>query len=232
MSQRKNLSPPLTQKETVCGWTYLVLEVLFLPSVLQLLWQSFFPEATEATVNFLYYIMNFGAVTVIFRRFLRKSLTSAGKHLGRFLLYSLLGFILYWATSFLMGKLLLLIDPAFSNVNDSAIADMSQDGYIYMAIGTIILVPTAEECLFRGLLFRGFYEKGRWPAYLISILSFCAIHILGYIGAYTPLTLLLCFVQYIPAGLCLAWAYEKSDTIAVPILIHTVINAIGIDTLR
>ena len=42
----------------------------------------------------------------------------------------------------------------------------------------------------------------------------------------------MCFVQYLPAGLILAWSYEKSNTILTPIAIHTVINAIGIYAMR
>ena len=42
----------------------------------------------------------------------------------------------------------------------------------------------------------------------------------------------MCFVQYLPAGLMLAWSYEKSNTIVTPILIHTVINAIAIYSMR
>ena len=58
------------------------------------------------------------------------------------------------------------------------------------------------------------------------------IHVMGYIGQFDWLTLVLCFLQYIPAGLWLAWAYEKSDSIFAPMLIHTAINAIGIYAMR
>jgi len=39
-------------------------------------------------------------------------------------------------------------------------------------------------------------------------------------------------VQYLPAGIAFAWAYEKSDTILTPILMHISINQIGIAALR
>ena len=38
---------------------------------------------------------------------------------------------------------------------------------------------------------------------------------------------MLSLVQYLPAGLILAWSYEKSQTLAAPIAIHTIINAIS-----
>jgi hypothetical protein len=53
-------------------------------------------------------------------------------------------------------------------------------------------------------------------AYALSILLFSAIHILGYIGRYSPLELTMAVLQYLPAGLCLAWSYTKAGTIFAP----------------
>ena len=39
-------------------------------------------------------------------------------------------------------------------------------------------------------------------------------------------------LKYIPAGLSLAWAYTKSDTIFAPIIIHACINLVAIGGLR
>ena len=46
------------------------------------------------------------------------------------------------------------------------------------------------------------------------------------------ITLLLCFCQYIPAGICLGWAYAKSGTIWCPVLIHMTVNQIGMLFMR
>ena len=101
-----------------------------------------------------------------------------------------------------------------------------------MVIGTVVLVPPAEECLFRGLIFRSLYKKSHWAAYILSILAFAVIHIIGYIGQYSPLELVMAFLQYLPAGLCLAWSCVRSETIYAPILIHAAINYITIHGLR
>ena len=96
----------------------------------------------------------------------------------------------------------------------------------------MILVPPAEECLYRGLIFRKLYGKNHAVAYLVSILAFACIHILGYIGTYSPLELAIAVLQYLPAGLCLAWSYTKADTVFAPILIHAAINYVTIHGLR
>ena len=56
---------------------------------------------------------------------------------------------------------------------------------------------------------------------------------LGY-GAevYSPLEICMAVLQYLPAGLCLAWSYAKADTIFAPILIHAAVNYITINGLR
>ena len=97
-----------------------------------------------------------------------------------------------------------------------------------MALCSIVLVPVVEEVLYRGLLFGSIHAKNQTAAFILSTLIFAAIHIMGYIGQYSWLHLAIAFAQYIPAGIVLGWAYRKSCCIYVPILIHAVINAIGI----
>jgi len=62
----------------------------------------------------------------------------------------------------------------------------------------------------------------------VSMLVFAIIHIIGYIGQYSALELLMALLQYLPAGLCLAWSYTKADTIFAPILIHAAVNFLTI----
>ena len=101
-----------------------------------------------------------------------------------------------------------------------------------MAFTTVFLVPITEETLYRGLFFQGFQRKNRAFAYCLSTFVFAAIHIVSYIGRYDFMTLFLCFIQYLPAGITLAWAYEKADTIVAPILMHITINQIGTSVMR
>ena len=143
-----------------------------------------------------------------------------------------LGFVAYYACNWFTTWAVRQLVPSFSNYNDHSIAAILKGNYFLMLIGTVILVPPVEECLFRGLIFRNLYGKSRWAAYIVSILAFAVIHIIGYIGSYSAIELLMAFLQYLPAGLCLAWAYTKADTIFAPIVIHAAINFISINGLR
>ena len=229
---KKHIPVSLTNNELLWGWLYLAVEFLVLPNALYWLAAQFFPGASHAEVNFLFYFVNFLATLLIFRKFLSRNWGTAKNNLLRTGLYVLLGLFIYWASSLVMAEVTYFLMPDFVNVNDAGLAAMSQESFMLISIGTVLLVPTAEECIFRGLLFRDIYCKSRWAAYAVSALCFCLPHVSAYIGSYDWTVLALCFVQYLPVGLILAWSYEKSNTILTPILIHTIINAFGIYTMR
>ena len=109
---------------------------------------------------------------------------------------------------------------------------MVGDNRLAMIIGAVLLAPAAEELLYRGLVFGSLKSKSLWAAYLVSTILFAVIHVMGYIDTYTLPHLLLAFVQYLPAGLVLAWTYHKSGNILSPILIHIAVNTLAILSLR
>lgn len=221
-----------SSRETLNGFLYLAFELLFLPSLLRWCNGHLSPNLSTAELNFVFYMINFLAVLLIFHEFLGHNLRQVSQHPAYFCQAVILGLAAYYACFHAVSWAVGLLVPDFSNYNDAAIADMSRSSYFLMLVGTVILVPVAEECFYRGLVFRSLYGKSRWAAYLVSMLVFAIIHILGYIGAYSPLSLLMAVLQYLPAGLCLAWSYTKAGTIFAPILIHTCINYLSIQKLR
>lgn len=232
MSKTKRLRIKLTHNQKALGWFYMLFELFVLPSLLQLLNDLLPTPLPDAILNFLFFCLNFAVILLIFHSFLIKSLETAGRKFWDFLQAAVLGFVAYWVCGTVLSYGITTIFPNFANVNDSSIGTMAGSHFWLMAIGTVLLVPVVEECLFRGLIFLELHPHSRVWAYCLSTLFFCAIHVMSYIGTYDALTLILCFIQYIPAGLWLAWAYEKADSIFAPILIHTAINAIGIYGLR
>ena len=104
---------------------------------------------------------------------------------------------------------------------------MAQSNFPVIFVGTVILVPVAEEALHRGLVFGSLYHKNAAVAYLLSTVIFASVHLMGYVGVYSSLHLALAFLQYVPAGFALAWAYRRSGSIFAPMVMHAVINALG-----
>ena len=224
------LSP--SPRETGRGLAYLAFQLLFLSGALNWL-DSLLPQPLGAAeLNFLYYLINFLAVTVLFRDFLGRSFRQVTAHPALFLQALVLGLTAYWACGSCVGELIRRVAPDFSNYNDQAIAAMAQGSRFLMALGTVILVPPAEECLYRGVIFRSLYRRSPPAAYLVSMTVFAAVHLLGYLNVYSPWELLLALLQYLPAGLCLAWSYVKSGTIFAPIVIHALVNLSAIAALR
>lgn len=220
----------MTAGEVRFGFAYLLLQQFVLPLLLPLI-NGYLPSPLSAgMLNFVYFSLNFVCILAIFHGFLRKSL--AAIRLVPFFRAVGYGFLLYYAASMVVTALILRIDPSFSNINDAGISGLLREKFAMIAVGTVLLVPTVEETLFRGLIFGNLLKKNRKLAYLVSVAAFSAIHVAGYIGSASPLTLALCFLQYIPAGVWLARAYVTADTIFAPILIHTIVNAIGILAMR
>ena len=228
MMHNRTYSPCPSSRETVGGACYLVFQLFFLPSFLFWANAQVQTPVNDAELNFLFYLVNFIAILLIFHDFLARSLSQLLQHPIDALQAAVLGFVAYYCCFYAIDWLVSLVFPRFTNYNDESIAALSQGNYFLTFIGTVILVPPVEECLFRGLIFRNLYKKSHWAAYSISIVAFACIHILGYIGTYSALELLIAVLQYLPAGLWLAWSYIKGDTVFVPIAIHAAVNFITI----
>ena len=229
--KKRTVSPCPSSRETVSGLCWLAFQMLLLPSLLYFVNGQLERPLSEGELNFVYYLTNFIAMLVIFHDFLSRSLSQAFQHPIVLCEAVILGFVAYYVCFFVTDYVVSLLVPAFSNYNDEAIMEMNRGNSFLMLIGTVILVPPVEECLFRGVIFRNLYKKNHLAAYLISMVAFACIHILGYIGLYSPLELVLAVLQYLPAGLCLAWSYIRGDTILAPILIHAAVNYITIASM-
>ncbi len=218
----------LTRREKALGFVYLPLELVVLPAALLLL----FPGLSAPQQNFCYFAINFVACILIFHRLLGLSLKPMCRSPFLFFWIVLLGLAGYQSMSMLLGGLIIRLAPEFYNVNDSGILQLLAQDRLLTAVGTVLLVPLAEECLHRGLVFGFLAQKSLPLAYVLSTALFCVIHMMGYIGSYPAWLLLVGLLQYVPAGICLAWAYEKSGSLFAPICIHMIVNALGVSAMR
>lgn len=231
MSRSRSLSTYLTGQEMLSAIVYLVLQLFALPSLLRWVNAQLAAPLNDAELNFVFYLVNFMAMLLIFHDYLSRSTRQATQHPGQFCEAVILGLVAYYACSYVTNWIISLLVPNFTNYNDEAIAAMRNGNAFLVLIGTVVLVPPFEECMYRGLIFRSLYRKNRVMAYILSMVIFAMIHILGYLGTYSPLELLMAVLQYLPAGLCLAWTYVRGDTILSSIVVHAAINYITIKSL-
>ena len=89
---------------------------------------------------------------------------------------------------------------------------------VYELLGSCLLIPIAEELLYRGVVYRRLrLWLGVWPAVAVSALIFGAIHVN--------------LVQFLYAGilgLLLAFLMEKSGFLYAPVLAHIAANVAAV----
>lgn len=232
MKKSKLLYISMSRQEKILGWLYMAFSLLALPTLLNWVNRQLADPVGESTLNFVFYLTNFLFIVCIFHNFLRSSMLAAWRDIWNFIQAVILGYVAYWAASKAMDFVMSYLLPGFSNINDASIAAMAKSNYVLMLIGVVFLVPLTEEMLYRGLIFRNLWQDSKAAAYLVSMAAFAAVHVLGYIGSEDIARLVLCFLQYLPAGLCLAWTYTKADNIFAPVVVHAIVNAVAIGALR
>lgn len=219
------MSNPMSQREIFYGSCYALFQLFILPEIAAIVKHLMALPGLWMQIGI--FAVNFIGTILIFRQFLQKSWETFLEKFRQILVWVSLGLLGYYLVSFLFGYLTQLFYPAYRNLNDAGISHLADQNRLVMIFGTVLLVPLAEETLFRGLLFRGLYDRKPVTAWILSVGLFSLVHIVGYLGSYNALQLLLAFVQYLPAGLVLCLVYRMTDTIIAPVLMHTLINFVG-----
>lgn len=180
------------------------------------------------TLNLIYFTVNFVAVLLIFRPFLYGSIKAARGRMGHIALSALMAYGLCYLLSIQIDFVYTMLDLTPENLNQEGVTDLLDMAPWQMSIATVLFAPITEECLTRGLLFGPFAKKVPVLGYLLSIVVFAGIHVVGSIGYAGWQTILLCFIQYLPHSIALAWAYHRSGNILSPILLHAALNLMSV----
>ena len=219
-----HFTPNLTRTEWKQGFIALALSLVVLPGLLGLL-----PDTVSAGQrNIVYYGLNFAMAVFVFRGFLNRNLKTAIAHPFYTIYYALLGYLAHMALGELVAIAIYMLRPGFLNANDQSILTQLGSERGVFAAAIILLVPVAEECFFRGLLFRGVHDRSPVLAWVLSAGLFAAVHVAGYVGSYDPLSLVLAFLQYLPAGIALCVSYQRGGSILSPILTHMIVNFVAV----
>ena len=221
----------LNRGEKIAGWIYFPFYILLLSTALLIVFSIMGWSVTDPSnllyMNLIYGVINFVAVVICFHKYLGKSFRQARQFPGRFFAAVGIGFAIYYLGTVIISNLIDLVQPGLENINDANLEGMAEHGMLLMVLYTVLLVPTVEELMFRGLIFTSIRPRSRFWAYLVSMLAFAALHVLGYVFSYPVSTLALCFLQYLPAGFALAWALEYSGSIWASVCVHTIVNTVA-----
>jgi membrane protease YdiL (CAAX protease family) len=221
---------PMTRMERITALIYLPLHFAVIPLLLGIL-MSVWPESglTETSLNIFYYALGCVYVLVFLWRYLRRAYDT----LVDGLLRCIIVFFAAYMLDIILTYALQLIFMAFgydltSTPNDDMIIQMAEQGYNATFAMAVFMAPLVEEPLFRGLVFGGLRKKNRALAYAASAGLFAIYHVWQYAAFYSDLSYLVYALNYIPVSIALAYCYESSGSIWMPIGFHMLINALSI----
>ena len=126
------------------------------------------------------------------------------------------------AVSILLNLLISAIHlhELFPSYDEGAAVSFQGQNAVLLIIATVILGPLAEEIIFRGLVFQRMRLYLNFvPCMIISGLLFGLYHMNMVQFIYTSLM-----------GFVLAYIYEKSDSLLVPVLTHAAMNLVALQT--
>jgi len=219
-----------SRREWIFGLVYLLAHVLLLQAIileiLFLFLSVFGIVVTNVSYNAVSFLVDFGVLVICLGKYLRASF-------ARFLEYGLsnlttllAGYGIYWGLTILMNMTLFLILPELPSPNNDAVIEMAVLEFWPMFVVAVLLAPVVEEIIFRGAIFAPLRRVNRLLAYAVSSLAFGLWHVIQFLFfEFSPL-LFLTMLLYIPAGIALAWVYERSGSIWTPIALHALINAV------
>lgn len=228
---KQNFLVQMRRYEVIGGIVWFVIYSLFMGLLLELLFGLLKLPYDTAVLNAVYFFLNFGITIIIFRRFLAYSLPVAADHPLRFLKGILLGFCAYWVLSVCLTALVELLRLSAWVPNDDTVTEIAGVSYNVMWVGAVLLAPMTEETLVRGLIFGNIRNKNRTLAYIITALVFALMHVLPYVTWMGVVDFGYNLLVYGLPSVALCICYEYSGCIWAPILLHMLINAMGMSVM-
>lgn len=227
MNNKKRITTPPTTGQMILGWLMAALYLTVLPGAVVSLLKFLELELSALWMNLICW--GAGSVLVILALwdFLFKNLKLLRKQFWQAFQAVILGYLLYAFTQGILNFLYESIAPEFTNINNSSISAMVLEEPLAMAVALMVLVPIVEECIYRGMIFAPLANGKYIVGLLLSAVAFAFSHVASYVGTYDVVTLTLCTIQYLPAGIALAWTFGKADTIWASIVLHAIINGIS-----
>ena len=222
----------MTLSESVLGWFYLFLSIFVLSSIMDFFNSKLPTPLTAPWLSFATVCFSFVMLVLICHSFLATAATNLSKNSVGSMSAIALGFCVYYTCTTLLSKYMPNYFSSFFNTNDATVASLLKLDLLPMALGIVFLLPCVEEMLYRGVIFNSLFSRNKILAYLLSTLIYSSVHLMSYANTQDLTTLCWGFLHYLPAGFTLAWVYVKADNIFAPILLHMIINAMGVFSVR
>lgn len=218
----------MSKPQKIAGLVYLPFHMFILPLFLGMAATWLPGGLSELTQNIIYYALGFVFCLAVMWKYLRGAFDIMLDNPFTSIASMVFGYFMYFLLSFLaVGVLIALLGDALSNPNNDAIQSLSESSPRAVLGLAVFIAPVVEEVLFRGAVFGSLRTKHRTWAFIISIGLFALYHVWQYALVSMDAMTLLYIIEYIPAGYVLAWVYEKTNCIWIPIFLHMLINILS-----
>jgi len=216
----------MSRGQLIFGLIYLPIHMFVLPLLMPALMMN---SGTEdlGVINLAYYGVSFTLVLAVFFTFLRAEFDPLVERLGHCIICFLMALGLDYVLSLGVNAIVLTVTEGVDNPNDTMIGEIALQSGGAIKAAAVFMAPIVEEVLFRGVIFGGVRERNRVAAYVLSVLMFSMYHVWQYVAVSGDWTLLIYVLQYLPVSITLAWVYERSGSLWVPIGFHMMINSLS-----
>lgn len=139
-----------------------------------------------------------------------------------------LGVVLMFSLNYLNAIFFDLVGfESLESGNQLIIKSLLEDNFVRVIFEATILAAIYEELIFRGIFFRGFYQKSRILAYVMTFIAFGIPHL--FIGlAQIGFSELYFLPIYGLMGVIFAYVYEKTGSIYTAMGSHLINNLLSI----
>lgn len=226
MNEKREFNSRLTRRELWMGLALIPIHAAVVPNTVTMFQAPLGLSASEASLAT--YVISFFIVVVVLNSFLKAEFSSLVDNPGGTVLAIVLAYLLFTVLNQVLALALSLIPTDVENPNNDAVVEQIKLNAKSMLAAAVLLAPVVEETLFRGVVFGSLRKHSRPLAYAVSFLVFAAYHEWSYAVAGFDWTQLLAMLEYLPASIALAWAYERSGNLWSPIAVHALINLITV----
>ena len=216
----------MSRHQLIFGLVYLPIHIVLMPLFLPSLLMGMGIEDL-GVINFIYYAISFVLVLLVYFSYLRAEFDPLVERLGHCILTFFIALGLDYVLSLAVNTVVLYLTQGVDNPNDATIMEIAVESGGSIKAAAVFMAPIIEEVLFRGIIFGGVRRSNRVLAYVMSVLMFSVFHVWQYVFATGDLKLFVYVLQSLPVSFVLAWAYERSGSLWVPIGFHMMINSMS-----
>lgn len=208
---------PNTCATTARSIAFALTAILFMANIFAILFVLIFPKLVAFT-SLMIYILAIPLGYILIRKLPTTTWQTTGLGDGGFIKALCICVFLSILGSVIGNYVVLLLEMLVGQSIPSPVASVFSEQYLWFSIVLVLIIaPVVEELLFRKVIIDRLAHFGKWNCILFSGLTFGLFH-----GNFSQ------FFYAFFVGITLAYVYYQTRKIWIPIVLHAIINGIGV----